>query len=257
MTTANPLAGIGTPTKPNLVVFFVVDRSGSMSIDGKMNSVNHAIREAIPVLKGIGGSDAEIKIAVLTFSIGAEWMYSEPQDIETFTWNDIEPDGYTDFGAACNELCDKLSRKEFMKSQSGYKKPVIILLTDGEPTDDEVWPDALKRLKTNRWFQLSIKIALAVDSADDDVLGNFVGSSEGVYRINDENPQKLKKIIKAVAVKSTEIGSRSMPIDINVTAENRDNAVEEAVHETIKEAIDEIDNELFSTATDDDEDWEE
>ena len=251
MPAVNPLADIGTPTKPNLVVFFVIDRSGSMSIDGRMNSVNHAVREAIPVLKGVGGSDADLKIAVLTFSVGAEWMYSEPQDIEDFTWNDIEPDGYTDFGAACNELCDKLSRKQYMSSQAGYRKPVIILLTDGEPTDDQVWPDALNRLKANKWFQLSIKIALAVDAADEDVLEKFVGSPEGVYRIDDT--QKLKKLIKIVAVKSSEIGSKSMPIDVNIAAESRDDALQAAVHQAIQ---DDIDNGLFSSVTDDDEDWE-
>jgi len=251
MSAVNPLAEIGTPTKPTLVVFFVIDRSGSMSIDGRMNSVNHAIREAIPVLKGVGGSDADLKIAVLTFSIGAEWMYSEPQDIESFTWNDVEPDGYTDFGAACNELCDKLSRKQFMNSQAGYKKPVIILLTDGEPTDDHVWPAALERLKANKWFQLSIKIALAVDSADEDVLGKFVGSTEGVYKIDDT--QKLKKLIKIVAVKSSEIGSRSMPIDVSTSAENRDDAVQAMVHEAIQN---DIDNDLYASGADDDDDWE-
>jgi len=183
MSTFNPLADIGTPTKPNLVVIFVLDRSDSMSIDGRMNSVNHAIRETIPVLKGIGGSDADLKIGVLMFSNGAEWMYDELTAVEDFTWNDIETFGYTDFGAACNELCDKLSRKKFMNSQAGYKKPVIILLSDGEPTDDDVWPDALARLKSNKWYQLSIKIALAVDAADEDVLAKFVGTSEGVYKL--------------------------------------------------------------------------
>jgi uncharacterized protein YegL len=251
MSTVNPLAEIGSPTKPNLVVFFVIDRSGSMSVDGKMNSVNHAVRETIPVLKGIGGSDADLKIAVLMFSNGAEWMYNELIDVEDFTWNDIKTFGYTDFGAACNELNDKLSRKQFMNSQAGYKKPVIILLSDGEPTDDDVWPDALNRLKANKWFQLSIKIALAVDSADEEVLGRFVGSSEGVYKIDDT--QMLKKLIKIVAVKSSEIGSKSMPIDVNIAAENRDDAVQAAVHQAIQN---DIDNDLFASITDDDEDWE-
>ena len=254
MSTINPLAEIGTITKPNLVVFFVIDRSGSMSIDGRINQVNHAIREAIPVLRGIGGSDADIKVAVLMFSSGADWMYDTLMAVDDFTWNDIDTFGYTDFGAACNELCDKLSRKQFMDSQAGYKKPVIILLSDGEPTDDEIWPGALDRLRANRWFQMSIKIALAVDSADDEVLARFVGSPEGVYRIDDT--QKLKKIIKIVAVKSSEIGSRSMPIDVNVTAENRDDAVEAMVHEAIQDEIDHVtDNDLFAAAVDDD-DWE-
>ena len=247
----NPLGAIGKPTKPNLVVVFVIDRSGSMSVDGKMNSVNNAVRETIPILQKVGGSDADVKIAVLMFSDGAEWMYNDLIDAENFTWNDIEPFGYTEFGAACNELSENLRRERFMKSKAGYKKPVIILMSDGQPTDDEVWPDALKRLKTNKWFQLSIKIALAVDSADEDVLGKFVGSPEGVYKIDET--QKLKRLIKIVAVRSVEIGSRSMPIDVNVATEDRDDAMEAAVHQAIH---DDLDNTLFATMSDDEEEWE-
>jgi uncharacterized protein YegL len=236
----NPLEGIGTPTKPGLVIFFVIDRSLSMH-GARINSVNNAMRETIPILKGVGGSDADLKIAVLTFSGGAEWMYSQPVDVNEFTWNELGVESYTSFASACNELCAKMSRNAFMGSKAGYKKPVVILITDGEPTDEEKeWRAALAKLKANRWFQFSIKVALAVDEADEDVLAEFVGSREGVFKI--ENTEMLKKLIKIVAVTSSEIGSKSMPIDVNIAAENRDDEAEKQAHQAIHTAIVEDDD---------------
>jgi uncharacterized protein YegL len=225
------------PSKPDLNVFFVIDKSGSM--DGeRINSVNSAMREIVDILRGIGGSDANIKIAVLTFSIGAEWMYSTPIDADQFNWKKLEVDGYTEFGAACNELCAKMSRSAFMHSKVGYKKPIVILITDGGPTDD--WEKPLENLKNNRWFKFSLKFALGVVDADRDVLLKFVGSKEGVYELADSD--KLKNLIKAIAITSAEIGSKSMPIDINVVGnaseEELNEQADEEVYKAVSEAVD-------------------
>ena len=59
----NPLEVAIEPTKKELVIFFIIDKSGSMS-GTKIGAVNTAIREVLPVLRGIGGSDANITIAV-------------------------------------------------------------------------------------------------------------------------------------------------------------------------------------------------
>jgi uncharacterized protein YegL len=263
---SNPLGNITGITKPNLVVFFVVDRSGSMSFEGKMNSVNHAMREAIPILRGVGGSDSDVKVAVLMFSDGAVWMYDSPVAVEDFTWEDVTPGGYTEFGAACNELYDKLSRSKYMNSRAGYRKPIIILLSDGEPTDETIWPSALERLKTNNWFKLSYKIALAVDSADEGVLGDFVGSRfEGVYKVEDV--QKLKAVLKAVVITSSQIGKNSRPVNIDEAggipstqaeniSESADIEAEKEMHNAIQTAIEEAENPYAPANDVDDSEWE-
>jgi uncharacterized protein YegL len=53
--------------KRQMVLFFIVDTSGSM-MGTKIGTVNTAIREVLPELKGIGGSDVDLKIACLKFS---------------------------------------------------------------------------------------------------------------------------------------------------------------------------------------------
>ena len=52
--------------KKTMILFFMIDTSGSMSGE-KIQSVNEAIREVIPIIKDISNdnADAEIKLAVL------------------------------------------------------------------------------------------------------------------------------------------------------------------------------------------------
>ena len=119
-----------------MVLFFVVDTSGSMS-GAKIGVVNSAIEEIVPELKDISESnaDAQIKVATLAFSTGARWIDSAPVAAENFRWNYLDASGVTDLGAACMQLNEKLSRNAFMSDATGSFAPAIFLLSDGEPTD--------------------------------------------------------------------------------------------------------------------------
>ena len=244
---SDPLSNIVEITKPNLVIFLVVDCSGSMADEGKMNSVNVAIKEALPILKGIGGSDSTVKLAVLKFSIGAEWLYSNLLNIEDFVWENVEPYGYTEFGAACDALYEKMSRSAFMNSQAGYRKPVIILLSDGEPTDD--YANSLKRLKSNAWYKVAYKIAIAVGDEDKSALSEFTGApgNEGVFVVQDVT--KLGDVLKATIITSSQIGKNSRPVDFDVMGgtpspdmEKADQEAEKEMWDTVGKVIEEAEN---------------
>ena len=91
-------------------------------------------------------------------------------------------------------------------SGSGYFSPAIILLSDGGPTDN--FEGGLKTLQGNSWFKHAIKIAIAIgDDADKEVLKQFTGSSEAVITVH--NIEALKKMIRIIAVTSSQIGSQS------------------------------------------------
>ena len=94
-----------------MTLFFIVDTSGSMEGE-KIASVNTAVREVIPYIDDISSNnaDAQIKIAALEFSTGAEWMYSSPMESEKFQWRDLEAGGLTYLGEACKEINEKLSQ---------------------------------------------------------------------------------------------------------------------------------------------------
>lgn len=204
-TSLNPFETEALPRKV-MPLIFMVDTSGSM--DGaKIASVNTAIREVLDDIDEISqnNGDSIIKVAVLAFSSGCQWLYPTPLEASQFQWQDMEAYGLTSFGMAIDELNTKLSASHgFMGEPTGTRAPAIILLSDGEPTDNYV--TALGKLKRNNWFNYSVKVAIAVgDDADKDVLADFVGSLEGVITVH--NAKDLKKIIRTVSVTASKVTS--------------------------------------------------
>lgn len=194
-----------------MTLFYLVDASGSMAGE-KIGKVNAAMEECIPDLKEISkeNDDAEIRVAIMQFSSGCKWVtpVSGPVGIEDIVWNDLYASGLTDLGAALNELDKRLSREEYLKSQTGSYAPVILLFSDGGPTDN--WFSALEKIRKNNWFKSAIKIAIAIDidgEADKDVLSKFTGSMEAVITVKDKN--MLKNMIHKVSVRASEFQSHS------------------------------------------------
>ena len=204
---------VETPRR-TMVLFFLVDCSGSMR-GNKIGTVNSAIEEVVPEIKKISenNADAQIKIAVLSFSTGTKWIVDGqgmPFDAETFKWNYLNADGVTDLGAACLQLNEKMSRSQFMSEVTGSFAPAIFLLSDGAPTDD--FNHGLAKLKENNWFKNAIKVAIAIgNDADVDVLGKFTGDPDAVITVH--KPSDLAKWIKFVSVTSSQIGSKSASVN--------------------------------------------
>ena len=214
-----------------MTLFFLLDVSGSME-GTKIGAVNDAVVNVLPIIKDIAETnpDADIKIAVLKFSSGCDWLYDEPKPVKDFVYQDAVAGGLTSLGQACQELSSKLSRSGFMKSPSGSYQPAIILLSDGGPTDD--FQSGLLKLKGNNWFKAAIKIAIAIgEDADKDILKDFTGSSESVITVH--NIEALKQIIHIVAVSSSQIGSKSSSVG--------DDSKQDQVNKDVQNAIENID----------------
>jgi len=219
-----------------MVLFFMLDTSGSMQ-GTKIGAVNHAIGEIIPEIKTISATnaDAQIKIAVMAFSNGAEWLTKNgPEEAETYTWRTLQAAGITDMGEACKQLAKKLSTKEggFMREATGSYAPAIFLMSDGEPTDD--FDSGLSVLKENNWFKSAVKVAIAIgDDANTDVLAKFVGTPEGVITARD--PETLKKWIKFVSVTASKVASKSSNAKSNADGTPApDNAKQDELIKAIK-----------------------
>ncbi len=196
------------PPRRQMTLFFLIDTSGSMA-GNKIGSVNDAIENVLPMIGEISdeNTDAEIKIAVLEFSTTTNWLYDEPKLSNEFIWQKAQAGGLTSLGEACVELNKKLSRNGgFMSTPSGCFAPSIILLSDGGPTDN--FEAGLNTLRQNSWFKNAIKMAVAIgDDCDENVLESFTGSKESIVRV--KNIEALKKMIRIIAITSSQIGSKS------------------------------------------------
>lgn len=228
-----------------MTLFYLVDTSGSMSGD-KIGSVNSAMEEAIvddlPNISAVN-DDAEIRIAIMQFASGCSWITpaSGPIEIGEIIWNDLHANGLTDLGAACTELDNKLSRNGFLQSQTGAYAPVILLFSDGGPTDN--WEQGLSKLKENNWFKHAIKIAIAIgDDADKTVLSKFTGSPESVITVHDKHT--LKALIRKVSVRASEFQSHSKQASDVQTTPEEDSA------KIVQDVQEEISNENASGAID-------
>lgn len=218
--------------RKTLTVFFLIDTSGSMA-GGKISSLNVAIRDTLPMLEQISSenTDTEIKIAALQFASGCDWMYPRPLPVEDFEWNDLEATGLTSLGAAYQELQKKLSQPSgFMQEANASCAPVMILFSDGVPTDDA--KHGLDHLKENNWYKAAIKIAVAIgDDTNKDVLKEFANNNgEAVLTVHNIND--LKKMIYLVSVTASQVATKGVSIGLDAP-ESR----QEEVMQDIKKAI--------------------
>ena len=142
--------------EPRQMLVVLVDTSRSMSGD---------IAEVSEGLRGLGAALARdtvarnrVELVVVTFG-GAVTVHGDFGEAAVFEPPALTAAGDTPMGAAllrALELVD-LKKRAYKESGLDYHRPLVFLLTDGEPTDVECWPEAVRRV---REAEGSKKIAL-------------------------------------------------------------------------------------------------
>ena len=182
-------------TRP-LHFIWITDCSGSMSVDGKMQALNNAIRETIPHMKGVADENpnADVLIRAIKFSSGAQWHISQPTKVEDFIWNDLSADGVTDLGKALEMVADEL---KIPPMTDRALPPVLVLLSDGQPTDN--YTKGIDALMAQNWGKKAVRIAIAIgEDADLEALQKFIGNTE-IKPLQANNPEALVRYIKWVS----------------------------------------------------------
>lgn len=202
--------------------FWMVDCSSSMAGD-RIGAVNHAIQECIEPMReeAAGNPNAQLYIHTLKFASGASWVTAEPVPIEEFAWEDVEASGITDMGKAFELLAGQLSMPPM---PDRALPPVIVLLTDGYPTDD--WKRPLEKLLKMPWGKKAVKVAIAIGKdAERSVLEAFTGNPEAV--LDAGNPEVLTHFIKwASTVASAVSNPTSNPVEVGDVQETEQSSQE-------------------------------
>jgi uncharacterized protein YegL len=186
---------------------WICDCSGSMSVNGKIESLNNAIRDVIPLMRQEAdrNPNAEVLIRVIQFSSGAQWQTAQPTPIQDFNWTDLSADGVTDMGKALAMVSEQLKMPPMTDRAL---PPVLVLISDGQPTDD--FSSGLRQLMEQPWGKKAVRIAIAVGTdVDYEPLQKFIGHSE-LKPLQANNPESLVRQIKWV---STIISAVSAPIN--------------------------------------------
>jgi uncharacterized protein YegL len=175
---------------------YIVDCSGSMATDGKIQALNNAIREAIPHMQKASEENPNVQllVRVIKISNGAQWHIAQPTPIKDFTWNDLSADGETDMGAALKMVADVL---KIPPMADRALPPVIVLISDGQPTDD--FNAGLNALMDQPWGKKAVRIAIAIGrDVDQGVLQKFIGNPE-LKPLQANTPEALVKHIRFVS----------------------------------------------------------
>lgn len=155
--------------------FFIADCSGSMAGE-KINTLNEAIRDAVPAMRKVaeGNPNARIEVQAIRFSQGAQWHTPRAEPVETFEWKPLSAADQTDMGAALS-LCAEALKTPPMPQRA--LPPVLVLISDGQPTDD--FNDGLRRLLAEPWGKKAVRIAIAIgEDCDLEVLRRFINNPE-------------------------------------------------------------------------------
>ena len=172
---------------------WIADCSGSMNAEGRIQSLNTAIRETLPSMVEVANDNVQAKIFVRTikFSSNVEWVNTQPIPIEDFSWTDLTAAGETDMGKALEMLAEQL---KIPPMDERALPPVLVLVSDGQPTDD--FNRGLAALNNVPWGKKAVRLAIAIGtSADISVLKKFIGNDE-IEPLVATNPEKLTRYIK-------------------------------------------------------------
>lgn len=144
--------------------------------------------------------NAQLLVRTLKFATGASWVTTAPVPIEDFAWDDLDAGGVTDLGKAFEMLAAQLT---IPPMTDRALPPVLVLLSDGQPTDD--YKKHLDKLLHLPWGKKAVRIAISIgQDADDDVLEQF--SRENAW-------EKANTIVRRLDIEQTKPSMFSLSTD--------------------------------------------
>jgi uncharacterized protein YegL len=157
---------------------WLCDTSGSMA-GAKIEALNFAIRDAIPAMRDAanGHPQAKVFVRALQFDDDARWMLEERTPLERFAWKPLHAArGLTAMGAGLALAAEQLRSPPFPEA---YWPPVIVLTTDGHPTNGTRglpdFDDGLRALMAQPAGRHAVRIGIAIgDDADLGTLARFI-----------------------------------------------------------------------------------
>ena len=193
-----------------LPVYIVVDSSESM-VGDPISSVAAGMSSLMDALRGSPQALETVWLSVIAFSGKAKQLCPL-----TEIWNFRSPvfsiGPGTSLGKAIDLLCDSIDREVIKSSptEKGDWKPIVFILTDGQPTDK--WTSSVGRLR--KYSANVIAVGCGPD-ADIGVLSKITSnvlSMTGTTK--DDFARFFKWVSASVSTTSTQLGREGQPISL-------------------------------------------
>lgn len=200
----------GAMARRELHFIWLLDTSGSMNADGKIQALNVAIRETIPQLQGAARDNPNVNVLVraITFSDGAKWHVETPTPVANLRWTDVTAGGHTDLGKALRLLADAMKVPPMPERAVS---PVLVLVTDGHHTDD--FEGGLAALMAENWGRDAVRIAITIGrDVSMRALQRFIGDEE-IEPLQAQNAEMLVQHIRWASRTGVESASHIVDAD--------------------------------------------
>jgi uncharacterized protein YegL len=153
----------------------VLDVSGSMR-GTPIEELNRGLQEFYKEIADDDSTSQKLEVSLITFNHIVKTV-QEPALVENFTMPTLKAEGSTALVNAVNEAIDKVAaRKQWYKdSGQNYYRPWIILITDGEPDDDQDVNGLASRIKADTAAKRYAFLPIGVDGANMSMLDKIKG----------------------------------------------------------------------------------
>ena len=190
-----------------LPVIVLADTSGSMSENGKIEALNKALKDMIGTFAGESRLRAELQVAVITFGGTADILLplTAAHNIENI--NDLPATGGTPMGEAFTLAANMIEDKELLPSRA--YKPVVILVSDGHPTDN--FAPGMELLMNGERSAKATRFAMGIGpDVDLSLMNDFANDLEApVFKA--ENARDIHRFFKAVTMSVTARSQSTTP----------------------------------------------
>ena len=189
-----------------LPVYILADCSGSMQ-GQPIEAVKQGIKTLHSELMGDPQAVESAVLSVITFDSSSRQV-APLSDLQSFNPPDLSAGGTTALGAAIQTLLDCIDR-EVQKGTAEQKadwKPLVFLLTDGNPTDN--WQSAAADLKARKYNVIAV--AVGENTVETGLLKQV---TETVLVLKDMSPNGFAAFFKWVSasIKQTSAKCGSQP----------------------------------------------
>lgn len=175
MENVNEFDGFVMPKPRMLPVILLLDVSGSMSYDAKMDELNSSVREMLASFKEEQIVQADICVSIITFGSEVK-IHTELMPAKDLVYTDMTAKGMTYMGRALDVAYDMIEDKT--KIPKNAYRPVVVLVSDGAP-NDEHWEEKLQRFVTTGRSSKCDRWSLAIGAdADVGMLKKFLDHPE-------------------------------------------------------------------------------
>ena len=188
-------------TEPHLACCLLVDVSGSMSQNGKIDQLNDALAQFRDQVCTDSLSAKRVEVCVISF--GTKVKIETPfVNVSSFSAPVLSAGGLTSMGEGIRYALEVVHQRCHEYHQTGIEcfKPFVMMITDGIPTDDVSGVKALIDDRENSGSYGHLRFhAFAVEGADTDMLYTITNRVMAVKNNNFANAfnwaSKTMKII--------------------------------------------------------------